>query len=173
MLVVGVNYADDIYLRHEKGEAQKILALLVVFSPWREGNLWSGRRSGGCMKRAAPDGPEPLVCGKVGKISALLPHTQLPPTTPADWNTKHDRQENEDGQRRRMGLGLGFSSPNVPALLGFDPVASPAPTAELRKRPLSFETSTEKHGSTENMLPERKRRYQGAQRPSPHPSAWW
>ena len=131
------------------------------------------RRSGGCMKRAAPDGPEPLVCGKVGKISALLPHTQLPPTTPADWSTKHNRLENEDGQRRRMGLGLGFSSPNVPALLGFDPVASPAPTAELRKRPLSFETSTANHGSTENMLPERKRRYQGAQRPSPHPSAWW
>ena len=117
------------------------------------------------MKRAAPHGPEPLVCGKVGKISALLPHTQLPPTTPGDWSMKHDRQENEDGQRCRMGLGLGFSSPNVHAL-GVDPI-SPAPTAELRKRPLSFETSTE------NMLPERKRRYQGAQRPSPHPSAWW
>ena len=121
------------------------------------------------MKRAAPDGPEPLVCGKVGKISALLPHTQLPPTTPADWSMKHDRQENE---RCRMGLGLGFSSPNVHALLGSDP-ASPAPTAELRKRPLSSETSTEDHGSTENRLPERKRRHQGAQRPSPHPSAWW
>jgi hypothetical protein len=43
----------------------------------------------------------------------------------------------------------------------------------LRKRPLSNKTSTEDHGSTENMLPERKRRHQGAQRPSPHPSAWW
>ena len=121
-------------------------------------------------KRPEPDGPEPLVCGKIGKIAALLPHTQLPPVALADWSTKHDRRENESTDRaltRRLGLGLGLGLDNPAAV-------SPAPAAEARKRPLSsLDTSTENvlEDSTENMR-ERKRRYQG-QRPSSHPSAWW
>ena len=129
------------------------------------------------QKRSEPDGPEPLVCGKIGKIAALLPHTQLPPVALADWSTKHDQRENEStgldkcapALPRRLGLGLGPGVDSPAAV-------SPAPAAEVRKRPLSsLDTSTENVlvGSTENMLPERKRRYQGGQRPSPHPSAWW
>lgn len=125
-------------------------------------------------KRPEPDGLEPLTCSKIGKTAALLPHTQLPPVALADWSTKHDRRENESAERapallRRLGLGLGLGLDNPAAV-------SPAPAAEVRKRPLSsLDTSTENvlEGSTENMLPERKRRYQGGQRPSPHPSGWW
>jgi hypothetical protein len=124
------------------------------------------------QKRSEPDGPEPLVCGKIGKIAALLPHTQLPPVALADWSTKHDQRENEStgldkcapALPRRLGLGLGPGVDSPAAV-------SPAPAAEVRKRPLSsLDTSTENVlvGSTE-----RKRRYQGGQRPSPHPSAWW
>ena len=116
------------------------------------------------QKRPEPDGPEPLVCGKIGKIAALLPHTQLPPVALADWSTKHGQRENQStgldkcapALPRRLGLGLGPGVDSPAAV-------SPAPAAEVRKRPLSsLDTSTE-----------RKRRYQGGQRPSPHPSAWW
>ena len=123
-------------------------------------------------KRPEPDGLEPLTCSKIGKIAALLPYTQLPPVALADWSTKHDRRENELASERapallrRLGLGLG---------LGLDNPAAVNPV-EVRKRPLSsLDTSAENllDGSTENLLPERKRRYQGGQRPSPHPSGWW
>ena len=123
-------------------------------------------------KRPEPDGLEPLTCSKIGKIAALLPHTQLPPVALADWSRKHDRRENESASERapallrRLGLGLG---------LGLDNPAAVSPV-EVRKRPLSsLDTSAENllDGSTENLLPERKRRYQGGQRPSPHPSGWW
>ena len=126
-----------------------------------------------CMhKRPEPDGLEPLTCSKIGKIAALLPHTQLPPVALADWSRKHDRRENESASERapallrRLGLGLG---------LGLDNPAAVSPV-EVRKRPLSsLDTSAENvlDDSTENLLPERKRRYQGGQRPSPHPSGWW
>ena len=143
-------------------------------------NFWGSTSVGVAprmQKRPEPDGPEPLVCGKIGKIAALLPHTQLPPVALADWSTKHGQRENQStgldkcapALPRRLGLGLGPGVDSPAAV-------SPAPAAEVRKRPLSsLDTSTENVlvGSTENMLPERKRRYQGGQRPSPHPSAWW
>jgi len=146
-------------------------------------NFWGSTSVGVAprmQKRPEPDGPEPLVCGKIGKIAALLPHTQLPPVALADWSTKHGQRENQStgldkcapALPRRLGLGLGPGVDSPAAV-------SPAPAAEVRKRPLSsLDTSTENVlvGSTlrrADVLPERKRRYQGGQRPSPHPSAWW
>ena len=147
----------------------------VFFTLSARPNFWGSTSVGVAprmQKRPEPDGPEPLVCGKIGKIAALLPHTQLPPVALADWSTKHGQRENQStgldkcapALPRRLGLGLGPGVDSPAAV-------SPAPAAEVRKRPLSsLDTSTENVlvGSTE-----RKRRYQGGQRPSPHPSAWW
>ena len=159
------------------------LCAAVFFTLSARPNFWGSTSVGVAprmQKRPEPDGPEPLVCGKIGKIAALLPHTQLPPVALADWSTKHDQRENEStgldkcapALPRRLGLGLGPGVDSPAAV-------SPAPAAEVRKRPLSsLDTSTENVlvGSTlrrADVLPERKRRYQGGQRPSPHPSAWW
>ena len=141
-------------------------------------NFWGSTSVGVAprmQKRPEPDGPEPLVCGKIGKIAALLPHTQLPPVALADWSTKHGQRENQStgldkcapALPRRLGLGLGPGVDSPAAV-------SPAPAAEVRKRPLSsLDTSTENVLVSSTEKPERKRRYQGGQRPSPHPSAWW
>ena len=162
----------------DRGMSQRRKSVWPFFYPFRAAKLLGSTSVGVAprmQKRPEPDGPEPLVCGKIGKIAALLPHTQLPPVALADWSTKHDQRENEStgldkcapALPRRLGLGLGPGVDSPAAV-------SPAPAAEVRKRPLSsLDTSTENVlvGSTEK--PERKRRYQGGQRPSPHPSAWW
>lgn len=170
--------ASATMVQRDSFNAERCAAVFLTLSA--RPNFWGSTSVGVAprmQKRPEPDGPEPLVCGKIGKIAALLPHTQLPPVALADWSTKHGQRENQStgldkcapALPRRLGLGLGPGVDSPAAV-------SPAPAAEVRKRPLSsLDTSTENVlvGSTENMLPERKRRYQGGQRPSPHPSAWW
>ena len=168
--------ASATMVQRDSFNAERCAAVFLTLSA--RPNFWGSTSVGVAprmQKRPEPDGPEPLVCGKIGKIAALLPHTQLPPVALADWSTKHGQRENQStgldkcapALPRRLGLGLGPGVDSPAAV-------SPAPAAEVRKRPLSsLDTSTENvlEGSTENML-ERKRRYQG-QRPSSHPSAWW
>ena len=103
--------------------------MAVFFYPFRAAKLLGSTSVGAAprmQKRPEPDGPEPLVCGKIGKIAALLPHTQLPPVALADWSTKHDQRENEStgldkcapALPRRVGLGLGrvYRDPPGPPL---------------------------------------------------------
>jgi len=165
--------ASATMVQRDSFNAERCAAVFLTLSA--RPNFWGSTSVGVAprmQKRPEPDGPEPLVCGKIGKIAALLPHTQLPPVALADWSTKHGQRENQStgldkcapALPRRLGLGLGPGVDSPAAV-------SPAPAAEVRKRPLSsLDTSTENVlvGSTE-----RKRRYQGGQRPSPHPSAWW
>ena len=168
--------ASATMVQRDSFNAERCAAVFLTLSA--RPNFWGSTSVGVAprmQKRPEPDGPEPLVCGKIGKIAALLPHTQLPPVALADWSTKHGQRENEStgldkcapALPRRLGLGLGPGVDSPAAV-------SPAPAAEVRKRPLSsLDTSTENVLVSSTEKPERKRRYQGGQRPSPHPSAWW
>ena len=168
--------ASATMVQRDSFNAERCAAVFLTLSA--RPNFWGSTSVGVAprmQKRPEPDGPEPLVCGKIGKIAALLPHTQLPPVALADWSTKHGQRENQStgldkcapALPRRLGLGLGPGVDSPAAV-------SPAPAAEVRKRPLSsLDTSTENVLVSSTEKPERKRRYQGGQRPSPHPSAWW